>query len=147
MVLLVEVPDVALLDGGEHGGDLGHSLLLSCEGRLEFADLSNDVGVASHGKMGPHAREQSIIGLSGMEFETPEGGLVGLQGVQLEPGEGTRGKVHRCMACCSHLRSQFTFVCKLKLNHLRCDHPASVGTCGSVVDSPSLSCLLARTRP
>ena len=61
MVLLIEVPDVALLDGGEHGGDLGHSLLLSCEGSLELADLSNDVGVTSHGKMGPHAREQSIM--------------------------------------------------------------------------------------
>ena len=61
MVFLVEVPDVALLDGGEHGGDLGHSLLLSCEGGLELADLSNDVGVASHGKMGPHAREQRVM--------------------------------------------------------------------------------------
>ena len=61
MVLLIEVPDVALLDSGEHGRDLGHRLLLRCEGGLELADLSNDVGVASHGKMGPHAREQSVM--------------------------------------------------------------------------------------
>ena len=61
MVLLIEVPDVALLDSGEHGRDLGHRLLLRCEGGLELADLSNNVGVSSHGKMRPHAGEQNVI--------------------------------------------------------------------------------------
>ena len=60
MVLLVEVPDMTLLNSGEHGCNLGDRLLLSCEGRLELADLSNDVGVPSHGKVGSHAEVQCV---------------------------------------------------------------------------------------
>ena len=61
MVFLIEVPDVAFLDGWEHGGDLGDRLLLGCEGSLKLADLSDDVGVAAHGKVGSHTGQKKRL--------------------------------------------------------------------------------------
>ena len=61
MVLLVEVPDMTLLNSGEHGRDLGDRLLLGCEGSLKLADLSDDVGVAAHGKVGSHTGQKKRL--------------------------------------------------------------------------------------
>ena len=84
---------------------------------------------------------KGLNGHSNMELETPEGRLVGLQGVELEPCKWPRGKVQRCMAPCSHLCTSILIKRFLlsDINHLRCDHSARVGTCGSVVHSSTLS--------
>ena len=61
----------------------------------------------------------------------------------MAPGKGA--KVHGCL-----FPSEFTnFIVKdfLSIENLRCDYPACTGTCGSVVHSSTLPCLLSCSRP